>query len=314
MATPLTADQLVAALRAEGLVVHEVRDWRTHNRNAKGSWGPVNGVLLHHTVSSGTANTVAYCYDGSADLPGPLCHGVIDKKGDVWLVGNGRANHAGGGDPDVLAAVVNESYATQPPATGEHQGSSGAVDGNSHFYGFECVNLGNNKDPWPDVQVEAMVRASAALIRGHRAKGDDWGYKAAIGHKEWSNWKSDPTLPMPALRTRIAERLKHPASWSPAGGPSPTTPQEDPVALTADEIKAIGRQVVTGANGMKNPDDPAIEWALSSYVGLTYKATRRLEAELAAVKAAVDSLAVGGVDLDALAEKVADLLATRLAN
>lgn len=95
------------------------------------------------------------------------------------------------------------------------------------------------------------------------------------------------------------------------GDTAPT--QEVPVALTDDDIKKIGRQVVTGANGMKAPDDAAVDWALSSYVGLTYKATRRLEAELAAVKAAVASVSVGGVDLDALADKVADKLAARLA-
>ena len=307
MANPLTADQLLAALRAEGLTVHEVRDWRTHNRNAKGAWGPVNGVILHHTVTSGTANSVGICYDGYTELPGPLCHGVIDKAGEVWLVANGRANHAGGGDPDVLAAVVNESYGDRPPATNEHQGSTGAVDGNVHFYGFECVNLGDGKDPWPDVQVEAMVRASAAVCRAH-----GWGAKSTIGHKEWSDWKSDPTLPMPTLRARIAERLTHPAGWSPTGS-SPTPPQEDPVALTDDDMKKIGRQVVTGANGMKNPDDPTVEWALSSFVGLTYKTTRTIAADVAAVKTKVEALAVGGVDLDALADKVADKLAARLA-
>jgi hypothetical protein len=65
---------------------------------------------------------------------------------------------------------------------------------------------------------------------------------------------------------------------------------------------------------MKAPDDTSIEWALSSYVGLTYKATRTIAADLAAVKKKVDSIAVGGVDVDALAEKVADLLAQRLAD
>src|SRR5439155_3330457 len=181
VATPLTADQLVAALKAEGLTVHEVSNWRTHNRNAKGAWGPVNGVMLHHTA--GLNGMVDYCYNGNADLPGPLCHGVIDKKGEVWLVGNGRANHAGGGDPKVLAAVTTENYGATPPATHEHQGSSGAVDGNTHFYGFECVNLGDGRDPWPDVQVQAMVKASAAIIRAHRAKGDAWrlGGKSVIG-------------------------------------------------------------------------------------------------------------------------------------
>ncbi|MFJ1808554.1 MULTISPECIES: hypothetical protein [unclassified Streptomyces] len=93
-----------------------------------------------------------------------------------------------------------------------------------------------------------------------------------------------------------------------------TDPEEEAVALTTDEIKAIGRQVVTGANGAKSPDDPTVEWAVSSFLGLTLKATRAVAADVADVKAKVDSLAVGGVDLDALAEKVADLLANRLAD
>jgi hypothetical protein len=86
------------------------------------------------------------------------------------------------------------------------------------------------------------------------------------------------------------------------------------VTLTDDDIKKVGRQVVTGANGMKSPDDPAVEWAVSSYLGLTYRTARTIAADVAAVKAKVDALSVGGVDLDALAEKVADLLATRLAD
>ena len=109
MATPLTASKLVEVLRAEGVTVHEVRSWRTHNRNHKGPFGPVNGVMIHHTVTSGTQASVDICYDGYSGLPGPLCHGVIDKQGHVHLVGNGRANHAGLGDSDVLRAVVNES-------------------------------------------------------------------------------------------------------------------------------------------------------------------------------------------------------------
>lgn len=70
MATPLTADRLVAALKAEGVRVVEHKSWRTNNRNAKGPWGPVNGVMLHHTVTKGTASTVALCYSGRSDLPG----------------------------------------------------------------------------------------------------------------------------------------------------------------------------------------------------------------------------------------------------
>lgn len=230
MAVPLTADQIVRALRDEGVTVVEVRGWRTNNRNHVGKWGPVHGAMLHHTVTPKSMSAVSMCFSGTGDLPGPLCHGVIRRDGSVHLVGNGRANHAGGGDPDVLAAVKNESYGTRPPATNEHQGSDGAVDGNAHFYGFECENQGDGVDPWPSVQVEAMVRASAALVRAHRAKGDNWGEKSVVGHLEWSNWKNDPNGPdnvvtMPGLRTRIDERLAHPANWNPSTAPKPPAPK-----------------------------------------------------------------------------------------
>ncbi|WP_432198723.1 N-acetylmuramoyl-L-alanine amidase [Streptomyces sp. bgisy027] len=194
MAKPLTAAQLVAALKAEGCTVREVRSWRTHNRNHVGAWGPVNGVMVHHTATGPGVDVVDLIYDGHSSLPGPLSTGCITKDGTIHLTGNGRANHAGGGDPRVLAAVVSESYGDYPPATHEHQGSSGAVDGNSHFYGWECENKGDGKDPWPRAQYVAIVKATAAIIRAHRAKGDNWGLegKSAIGHLEWSDWKPDP--------------------------------------------------------------------------------------------------------------------------
>ncbi|MEU5531860.1 peptidoglycan recognition family protein [Streptomyces sp. NPDC020362] len=246
MATPLTADRLVAALEAEGLVVHEVRDWRHHNRNAKGAWGPVNGVTLHHTVTSGTAFSVDLCYDGHPGLPGPLCHGVIDKKGEVWLVGNGRANHAGGGDPKVLAAVVAEDYGAKPPPTHEHEGSSGAVDGNAHFYGFECVNLGDGTDPWPAVQVNSMVKAAAALCRVHQ-----WSAKSVVGHLEWSDQKSDPKgapVAMPDVRAKVAACLTGKPGALPVPAPSkralaPDSALEQRMAALEKRLTALEAKV-----------------------------------------------------------------------
>ncbi|GAB7103749.1 hypothetical protein JCM4814A_20630 [Streptomyces phaeofaciens JCM 4814] len=195
MANPLSADALVAALRAEGVNVVEHAGWRSNNRNHKGSWGPVNGVIIHHTVTSGTSNSVNLCFNGHSALPGPLCHGVIAKDGTVHLVGNGRANHAGRGDGDVLRAVVAEKPL---PAPDEND-----TDGNVHFYGFECVNLGDGKDGWPEVQLEAMVRASAALCRAH-----GWSAHSVIGHKEWTNTKIDPRgFAMTDFRARVTARL-----------------------------------------------------------------------------------------------------------
>ena len=195
MATPLSADRLLKALRDEGLTVDEVRNWRTHNRNSKGPWGPVNGVMIHHTVTSGTASSVELCYDGHARLPGPLCHGVIAKDGAVHLVGYGRANHAGLGDDDVLRAVIAE---TRLPPDNEAN-----TDGNRHFYGFECDNLGDGKDPWPEAQLEAIEKVSAAICRAH-----GWSERSVIGHLEWQPGKVDPRgFTMDSMRTRIGKRL-----------------------------------------------------------------------------------------------------------
>ncbi|QQZ54161.1 N-acetylmuramoyl-L-alanine amidase [Streptomyces microflavus] len=195
MATPLSADRLLRALRAEGLHVIEHRSWRTNNRNHKGPWGPTHGVMIHHTVSAGTASSVELCYNGHSALPGPLCHGVIAKDGTVYLVGNGRANHAGLGDDNVLNAVVMET-----PLPSDNEANT---DGNRYFYGFEAVNLGDGKDPWPAEQLLAIEKAAAAICRAH-----DWDERSVIGHLEWQPGKVDPRgFTMASMRTRIGKRL-----------------------------------------------------------------------------------------------------------
>lgn len=204
MAAPLSADRLLQALRDEGLTVVEVGSWRTHNRNHKGPWGEVHGVMIHHTVTSGTASSVFLCRDGHSDLPGPLCHGVIDKAGVVHLVGYGRTNHAGLGDDDVLAAVKNET--ALPPD------NEANTDGNRAFYGFECINLGDGKDPWPEAQLEAIEKAAAAICRAHH-----WSERSVIGHLEWQPGKVDPRgFTMSAMRARVAVRLEKASTPKPA--------------------------------------------------------------------------------------------------
>ncbi|MFF6775982.1 N-acetylmuramoyl-L-alanine amidase [Streptomyces sp. NPDC012637] len=196
MATPMSASRFLDALRDEGLTVVEVGEWRTHNRNHKGPWGPVHGVMIHHTVTRGTSNTVRICRDGHDALPGPLCHGVIAKDGSVHLVGYGRANHAGLGDDEVLRAVIAEKRLPRD--------DEATTDGNRHFYGFECENLGDGKDPWPKVQLEAIAKAAAALCRVH-----GWTHRSVIGHLEWQPGKVDPRgFTMASMRERIAERLR----------------------------------------------------------------------------------------------------------
>ncbi|MFD6024566.1 N-acetylmuramoyl-L-alanine amidase [Streptomyces griseoluteus] len=208
MAQPLSSAAFLAALTNEGVIVVQTDGWRTHNRNSKGPWGPVHGVMIHHTVTKGTANTVKIVRDGYSSLPGPLCHGMIAKDGKVHLIGYGRANHAGLGDPDVLSAVIAER---RPPADDE-----ATVDGNRHFYGFECENLGDGEDPWPADQIDAIVGVITALCRAH-----GWSERSALRHLDWQPGKVDPRGPgmdWDSVLARVAKRLgsKPPANPLPA--------------------------------------------------------------------------------------------------
>ena len=72
-----------------------------------------------------------------------------------------------------------------------------------------------------------------------------------------------------------------------------------------DEIAAPD----TAADRETNP-----HWEPQSYLKDIGNRVRALTDEVAAVKGRVDSLAVGGVDLDALADKVAALLAPKVAD
>ncbi|MFJ6214995.1 N-acetylmuramoyl-L-alanine amidase [Streptomyces sp. NPDC092296] len=233
MATPLTADRILAVLRAEGLEPVEHPGWRTHDRAGHGAWGPVHGVMIHHTGGTPPSDGQVV-WAGRADLPGPCAHAYLAPDGTLTLTSAGRANHAGGGDPAVLAAVIAESYGDRPPATHQHEGSASATDGNACFYGLESSNLGDGK-PWPAAQYDAAVRWAAALCRAH-----GWTARSCIGHKEWSDWKPDPTFDMVRFRADVAKLLgEKPA---PVGSASaPAAPAKTPVVDLSRVVAAARR-------------------------------------------------------------------------
>lgn len=262
MAVPMTADQFLAALKAEGVTVKEHDGWRTHNRNSRGAWGPLNGVMIHHTASGDGPGIESFVYNGDSELPGPLCQGLIRKDGVVVLTGWGRCNHAGGGDPAVLDAVVNERYPL--PATHYHEGESGSVDGNAHFVGFECVNEGDGSDPWPDVQLEAIARASAAVCRFY-----GWGVNSVIRHMDWSDWKNDPRgVDWGKFRARVATIL-----GSKPGIPGPTQPPapSKPVVSLSRLVDAAHRDPGAAQGATTHPADvKPVEAALAKLGHLSY--------------------------------------------
>jgi hypothetical protein len=225
VADPIAPNTLIRILKGEGLDVKTYKSsWATHERDDETgkTFGPVHGVMIHHTAGLGVGN---YVWSGSAALPGPLAHAYIDKRGTVWLMSAGRANHAGGGDPAVLEAVTEESYGATPPKPRYGEGAKGAADGNDAFYGFECENKGDGKDPWPIAQYTAMVRSSAAICRFY-----EWTQKSVIGHLEWSNQKVDPKgFPMPQFRDDVLDCLKQkPGAW-------PSKATKPPAELTVEQ-------------------------------------------------------------------------------
>jgi hypothetical protein len=249
----MSAVDFLNSLRDEGIDVVEVGTWETHNRNSKGPWGPVNGVMIHHTVTRGATTTVELCRKGHSTLPGPLCHGVITKDGKVHLVGYGRANHAGLGDSDVLAAVIAER---QPPADNE-----ATVDGNRHFYGFECENMGDGKDPWPPAQIEAIVRVITALCRQH-----DWTARSAIRHLDWQPGKVDPRGPgmdWDDILDRVARRL---AGTTPS---TPKPPAPKPLPKPARPVVDLSKLVAAARSNPAAKGTP-----------VTYSGVRTVEAAL----------------------------------
>ncbi|MFD6361317.1 N-acetylmuramoyl-L-alanine amidase [Streptomyces roseolus] len=224
MATPMTAEQWLTALRAEGVTnIVEMPGWRTHNRGQRGDgWGDVHATMLHHTAGEGPG-LPAWCYNGSPDLPGPLCHDYLDRTGRLYLVGNGRANHAGMVAENAYQAVLNER--SEHPDPGPD-----ARDGNAVSYGLECENSGAPDRSWPAVQYDVAVRVQAARCRFH-----GWSANSVWAHKEATRRKpADPRLDMDDFRADVAERLRHPASWNPGDNP---TPEEDD--MTPEERKLL---------------------------------------------------------------------------
>ncbi|MEZ7005812.1 N-acetylmuramoyl-L-alanine amidase [Streptomyces sp. AD55] len=244
MATPMTAAQWRAALAAEGVAVRELEGWTTRGRDAAtgNAFGPVHGVLNHHTAGRDSLDTIAYRGQGSA-VPAPLAHAYLPKDGRLVLVALGRANHAGLAARNAFDALVAERPIPTPSR------ASGTVDGNDRLYGIEVENLGDGADAYTRAQYDTWVRYNAAVCRHH-----GWGAGSCAGHLETSvEGKIDPRGPvegygargpflftMARFRADVGERLAHPPGWNP-----PQT-KENPMPQYVNLGLARGYQLAPG--------------------------------------------------------------------
>ena len=289
MATPMTASQIVAQLKKWGIKYKEVKSWETHNREGHGAWGGMNGFIWHHTGADvDNADAASYAgstlYNGISGLPGPLCHFGLAPDGTVYLVGWGRANHAGGGDPVVLDHVINEDYSGQLKPT---RGNANGVDGNAHFYGVEIMYSGSHK--MTDAQYKTALKLSAAILDFHK-----WTEKSVIGHGEWSNDKWDPgyasgkIMDMTRVRSDVADTLKAGPNAKPTTPTTPTTPTKPSTGGGTVATKTAGYKevwdldVATPPKGHETPDNKT--WAPMSILRGIYEKLDDVQKRLAAIE------------------------------
>lgn len=146
--------------------------------------GRVRGVMLHHTATKKTAAgnmpSLGVLKNGRSDLAGPLCQIGLGKDGTCYIVAAGRANHAGAGV------------------------WRGVDSGNSSFIGIEAENPGDDEALWPAVQLDAYVRAVAALLRKINASPG-----MCCAHREYApGRKTDPKFDMDRFRGRVDDVMR----------------------------------------------------------------------------------------------------------
>lgn len=138
-------------------------------------------VVWHHdasTIGYDPQRYADFLARGRSDLPGPLYNVWIDRTGRCWVIGTGRANHAG-------------------------SGSWKGISGNSRVIGLCLANNGVG-ERYPTVQVDAAVSATVAISRHLNIPAS-----LTCGHKEWTPRKPDPAgILMDVIRGQIAGALE----------------------------------------------------------------------------------------------------------
>ena len=212
-------------LRAAGIQVIEEGDWRARGR--PGAFEPI-GVLWHHTASTSSpsrpAPSLSVVINGRSDLPGPLCHALVDYNGVFRLIAAGRANHAG------------------------RSGGSGPIpvgDGNTMLIGWE-IDYAGDQPSGPDqamtpAQYTASVKATAAVLR---RLGRDASF--ARGHRETSTTgKPDPSfVNLDTMRADVARELAGSNPGTPAAAGVQAMRWDDEIQVFATGVDQRAHQKV----------------------------------------------------------------------
>ncbi|MFD9763175.1 N-acetylmuramoyl-L-alanine amidase [[Kitasatospora] papulosa] len=303
MATPMTPDQWLKALRAEGVKVEEYPGWRTRGRDAATgkTFGPVRMFLNHHTAGRNARDVIAK--NGVYGLPAPLAHVYLARSGVATMCSAGRANHAGLMASNAYASFRDEAASHPAPSK-----ASGTVDGNDVSYGIETENRGDEEDVYPRIQYDAWVRINAAVCRFH-----GWGHDSVGCHKETSiEGKVDPRGPVEGYGSRgrfsftpyqfrldVQERLAHPASWNPNDETEPekeedmTPAQEKLLAKVAADVAALKAGAAVAPWTYRNPTQDKASRAAGHRIPDMHGRIENLQTSIDALTKAVAELKKG---------------------
>lgn len=130
---------LADELRKAGLRVSEVPGWKTRGSD---QFHP-EGMTWHATAGSRKATAQAevnVILHGSTSAPPPIAQLMLDRDGTFYVCAAGRCNHN---------------------KTGWDGPNKGL--GNTHLIGLEMAN-DNRGEPWPEVQLDAARRGTAAIL------------------------------------------------------------------------------------------------------------------------------------------------------
>jgi hypothetical protein len=174
---------LTDVLKDAGLKVKEERGWKSRGH---GSMKAFHGILLHHTAGAKTGNfpSLNVVKNGRPGLGGPLANLGLARDGTWYIIAAGKAWHAGRG-----------KYSWD---------NINIRSGNDYLIGIEAENTGvANDKPWPKKQVDSYVKGVAALLKHLELPPE-----RAIGHKEWTTRKIDPSFDMEKFRHKLKAHME----------------------------------------------------------------------------------------------------------
>lgn len=212
MAAPMTPAQMLAVAKSTGFPVNTYTGWETRTRNSGGTFTP-RGVVVHITAG-GLGSRTAEAYIRDIILGDPQvsfkAQFVTSPDGTIWLVGTGRANHAGYCSDRAAKAFTAASFPT-----------SGTVD----WRGRDC-NPGEFTYGIENIAGSSMTgrqRAASVALCSAIARHYGWSGGEMAGHGEIASDRSaaDPNLNMGQFRADVMAAVKG-GTAAPAPTPAPT--------------------------------------------------------------------------------------------